>query len=380
MKKIISLIFALTVVFSMFGQAPEKLSYQSIIRNSSSQILANQPVGIQISVLQQASNGNAVYIETHNTTTNSSGLISLEIGNGTPIMGNFSTINWSANVYFIKTEIDPTGGNSFSITSTSQVLSVPYALHAKTAESINGSLNITSISGLQDELDLKLESEIDGSITNEIELPTGGTDGQILKTDGSGNYTWIDQNTSTDTNTQLNEAEVDAFVANNGFLTTVTDSDITGTLDINKITNLQTTLNAKIETEIDGSITNEIELPAGGTDGQVLKTDGAGNYAWIDLPAGNSTPNVISINADFTVSSGGTIFITGEHIVTLPQTPNDGMELIICTADRNASIDLNGKSFRSGGNDFAGPFTFATLNKDLVLIVYSAAIDRWFLN
>jgi hypothetical protein len=62
----------------------------------------------------------------------------LEIGGGTIVTGTFAGIDWSAGMYFIKTETDPTGGTSYSITGTSQLLSVPYALYAKTASSISG--------------------------------------------------------------------------------------------------------------------------------------------------------------------------------------------------------------------------------------------------
>ena len=57
----------------------------------------------------------------------------IEIGTGIT-SDDFSAINWSNGSYYIKTETDPAGGNNFTITGTSQLLSVPYALHSKTAE------------------------------------------------------------------------------------------------------------------------------------------------------------------------------------------------------------------------------------------------------
>lgn len=107
-----------------------------------------------------------------------------------------------------------------------------------------------------------LLTEVDGSTTNEIELPTGGVSGQVLNTDGSGNYSWVDQ--TVDTDTQLDETEVDAFVANNGYLLT----------------------------ELDGDPANEIELPAGGNANDVLTTDGAGNYTWTAPAAGGGSTEV----------------------------------------------------------------------------------------
>jgi uncharacterized protein (TIGR02145 family) len=110
-----------------FAQAPNKMSYQAVIRNSSNTLVSNQPVGMRISILQGSASGTAVYIETQTPTTNDNGLASLEIGGGTVVSGNIATINWANGPYFIKTETDATGGSNYSITGTSQLLSVPYA-------------------------------------------------------------------------------------------------------------------------------------------------------------------------------------------------------------------------------------------------------------
>jgi hypothetical protein len=88
---------------------------------------------MRISILQTTPSGTAVYVETQTPTTNANGLVSIEIGGGTVVVGNFSTINWANGPYFVKTETDPTGGTNYSITGTSQLLSVPYALYAATA-------------------------------------------------------------------------------------------------------------------------------------------------------------------------------------------------------------------------------------------------------
>lgn len=122
------------------AQSPEKMSYQAVIRNSSDALVTNQSVGMQISILQGSAGGTAVYVETQTPTTNANGLVSIEIGAGTVVSGDFSTIDWANDSYFIKTETDPTGNTSYSITGTSQLLSVPYALHAKTAETVVGDI------------------------------------------------------------------------------------------------------------------------------------------------------------------------------------------------------------------------------------------------
>ncbi len=119
----------------VLAQAPNKMSYQAVIRNSSNALITNQAVGMRISILQTSSSGTAVYVETQTPITNANGLASIEIGGGTLVSGNFATINWANGPYFIKTETDPSGGTNYSITGTSQLLSVPYALYSTTTSS-----------------------------------------------------------------------------------------------------------------------------------------------------------------------------------------------------------------------------------------------------
>jgi hypothetical protein len=121
---------ALLLTLSSFAQAPEKMSYQAVIRGANNALVTNQQVGMQISILQGST---AVYEEIQTPTSNTNGLVSLEIGTGTVISGSFTAIDWSAGTYFIKTETDPTGGTNYTITGTSQLLSVPFALYAKTS-------------------------------------------------------------------------------------------------------------------------------------------------------------------------------------------------------------------------------------------------------
>lgn len=136
MKKLITFFAFGMSFFSAFSQAPEKMSYQAIIRDANSALIANQSVSVRISILKTSTSGTAVYVETHATTTNPNGLITLQIGNGNVVNGVFSTIDWGKDTYFIKTETDPTGATNYSISGTSQLLSVPFALHAKTAQNV----------------------------------------------------------------------------------------------------------------------------------------------------------------------------------------------------------------------------------------------------
>ena len=139
MKRIIlSLVAIATITLSSFGQAPEGFKYQAVVRDAGNTILNNQAVGMRMTIQQGSIGGTTVYQETFSPTTNAYGLVNLEIGSGTVVSGNFTTIDWSAGPYFIETAVDVTGGTSYAVMGTSQLMSVPYALHAKTAESIVG--------------------------------------------------------------------------------------------------------------------------------------------------------------------------------------------------------------------------------------------------
>jgi uncharacterized protein (TIGR02145 family) len=130
--KQLNLFFAFNIIAAIaLAQVPQKFSYQSVIRNSGNQVLANQIVGIKISILEGSANGTVVYAETHNPTTTANGLANLEIGGGNVLSGNFANINWSNGPYFIKTETDVNGGNNYTISATQQLLSVPYAFRAE---------------------------------------------------------------------------------------------------------------------------------------------------------------------------------------------------------------------------------------------------------
>jgi trimeric autotransporter adhesin len=134
---------------SMFGQSPQRMSYQCVVRDATGALVTNHTAGIRISILQGTATGTLVYQETYTPVpqTNANGLISIEIGSGSPTTGTFSAINWAAGPYFLKTETDPAGATNYTITGTTQLLSVPYALYSKTAETAdyNNLANLPSL-------------------------------------------------------------------------------------------------------------------------------------------------------------------------------------------------------------------------------------------
>ena len=193
MKKftfIIAILF-LFLTATTFGQSPTKMSCQAVVRDNMGHLVANQNVGIQISIIQGSATGTCVYSETQTISTNENGLISLEIGSE----AGFDCIDWSAGPYFIKTETDTDGGSNYTIEGVSELLSVPYAMY---------SANGTPGTGIENTVD-----NGDGTITffysdgtsfTTSDLtgpagPVGGSDTQVIFNNsgnaaGSDNLTW----------------------------------------------------------------------------------------------------------------------------------------------------------------------------------------------
>ena len=217
MKKIFTLIIMVLCATTLFAQAPEKFSYQAVVRNASNALVANTPVGVRVSILQGGVNGTIVYMETQTTVTNANGLITLQIGSGNVQQGNFAEINWANGTYFLKTETDPAGGTNYSVTSTQQLLSVPYALYAKDAgNGFSGDYN---------------------DLTNTPEIPTVPTNVSAFTNDAGyiTGYTETDPQFNAwdkDYNDLINKptiptvpTNVSAFTNDAGYLTSYTEAD-----------------------------------------------------------------------------------------------------------------------------------------------------------
>lgn len=148
MNKIFTFFAAVLLTASVFAQLPQKMSYQAVIRNTGGQLVTTQ-IGMRISILQGSENGTPVYVETQTPLPNANGLISIEIGSGTPVTETFAAIDWSAGPYFIKTETaTATPLTIYTITGTSQLLSVPFALYAQKAHDIDFNFIITGLSDI----------------------------------------------------------------------------------------------------------------------------------------------------------------------------------------------------------------------------------------
>jgi uncharacterized protein (TIGR02145 family) len=130
--QILILIFILSH-FHGLSQSPDRIPYQSVIRNSSGALLADKPVGLKMSILRGSPTGTVIYAETHRDTTNTYGLAQVDIGSGTVVSGTISGIDWSQGPFYIRVETDPNGGTNYQIVGTTQLLSVPFSLFTKSA-------------------------------------------------------------------------------------------------------------------------------------------------------------------------------------------------------------------------------------------------------
>lgn len=184
MKRFFTLSFIILCLgFSAKAQAPQGINYQGVARGLDGQPLSQKEISVRISVLNGSANGDVEYDEIHEIKTNNFGLFSLVIGNGTPGIGSFNFIGWTAGNKWLQVELDENGGRNFKLMGSQQFMSVPYALYAE--RSGNGyqagqgiSINNNTINNTGDG---------DASSTNELVTEfTFGTDSKLRLTDAGG--------------------------------------------------------------------------------------------------------------------------------------------------------------------------------------------------
>ncbi len=157
---LVIMVFSFLNISTLKAQAPQGFPYQAVARSNAGNLLASQSISIRISVLDLSSSGTVLYRETHSVTTNSLGLFTINVGQGTVTLGTFAGIAWGSGAKFIKVDMDANGGSSYTTMGTSQLLSVPYALYA----------NVPGVAGPQG------TAGVDGkTILNGTANPTAGT-------------------------------------------------------------------------------------------------------------------------------------------------------------------------------------------------------------
>lgn len=188
MKKMLFYLCIALFATTVSAQVPQAFKYQAVARDLSGNVLVNKTVTFKISIIQGTVTGAIVYNEMHSKTTNAFGLVEMEIGKGSSPSGSFSSINWGADVFFIKVEMDPNGGIAFQTMGNSQLLSVPFALLSKTVETIpDNSVTNAKI------VDTAVSSNklADNAVTAPKLASMGATSGQVLTYSGAA---WAPQN------------------------------------------------------------------------------------------------------------------------------------------------------------------------------------------
>lgn len=182
MKKIwLSFILAFVCLHITKAQTPEAFKYQAVSRDGNNQPIANTEIDVRFSILKSftdIANASVVYVEEHIVTTSELGLFNAEVGNGLPMFGDFSKINWGDGNYFLKVFLSTDQGKTFEAMGVSQLLSVPYAMHAKTAE-----IAIEKDGDPQNEIQ---HLEVDTVGPSALRLKLSHSDSSVLIPTGSG--------------------------------------------------------------------------------------------------------------------------------------------------------------------------------------------------
>lgn len=259
------------------AQAPEGIIYQAEARDSDGEILANKTLKVSVSVLQGSVNGASVWTGQHQVITNDYGMFVLVIGTGSNMLGtSFEDIDWSADAYFLNVKVMSPSNDQWIDMGTSQFLSVPYALHAKTASALAPDPDLTVKSakpgvksqtwslfgnygtdptkdffGTTDDADLVF-------ITDNTERLRITSEGQLITADGvglelggnlqvHGDSTYIDKDLYVGRNVYLNVNEAfdpmgETFNYGNFTVANQSSTYLTGSLTVDEITTLNNTL------------------------------------------------------------------------------------------------------------------------------------------
>lgn len=179
MKRTTILLVLLFFLIQLNAQSPLAIPYQAVARNASGNLISNQQISIRFSIHDGTAGGTVVYQEKHQVTTSNLGLFNVTIGTGTILSGNMSTIDWAHEKKFIQVELDPSGGNNYIDMGTTQMMSVPFALHAKTVEQNLGKTHVI------------LSGEISDAEAAQILSTNGGLNTQFVKIIGTTQLTTV---------------------------------------------------------------------------------------------------------------------------------------------------------------------------------------------
>jgi hypothetical protein len=177
MKKTISIVLLLLVTVGMYAQ--DGINYKALIKDNLGAVVASQTIDVRFTIISDTGPTN-VYLETHTgATTDANGIVILTIGSViTPTLGVFADIAWGGDTHSLNVAIDIERDGSFVDMGTTQFMSVPYALHAKTAAKPTYALNT-------------FYAELGGYV---IEINSDGTHGLVVAMQDQGVSNWYEAN------------------------------------------------------------------------------------------------------------------------------------------------------------------------------------------
>ena len=383
MKPIITVLCILFTVCS-YAQVPSGINYQALALDVDGEVLANKQIAVRISFLDEFQSDNVLYQEIHQVSTDAGGLFTLILGQGTVSMGSFDDLTWSSNQKSLSVEIDENGGENFIEVGELQLLTVPYAFHARTVENNDDAdadpenelinelkltenlLEITDAGGTKS-VDLSvLVKDGDFDETNEIqEILTDGTSGNISISDGSELLINVDDADADETNELVTELKlIDDFLelTEGGNTKSVDLSELKNDLDANpanelleevllegsvlRLTDAGGTRNVDLTSLIedaDADATNEIqELSTDGTSGNISISNGSTLTLMVDDADADATNEIQDIYLDgsiLKITGGSGSIDIGDGVNTDNQNLSfDGTNISITNGN---SVDLS---------------------------------------
>ena len=307
LARFFSFLLVVSVSIQVIAQTPNAINYQGVVRDGNGQLLTNTALSAQFTIKQNGPAGSTVYRETHSITTNDYGLFTLKVGGGTVDQGSFSSIDWGNGVYYLKVEADPDGGLNFVSLSTTQLLSVPYALHAKTVDNAD---------------------DADADPSNEFQtLTRNGTN--IELSDGGGSVPLFDDDASNEIQTITKNGNTIELSLVGGSVT-LDDDDATNELQTLSRTGDTVRLSQgggqfiDQKNDADADPSNELQTISK-SGNQIILSNGGGiivdDINDADADAGNELQTLTRSGVDLTLSNGGG---------TINAPASTGLKYIIC--------------------------------------------------
>jgi len=264
MKHLSLIVVAVLMGITAMAQSPSKFNYQAVARDAAGVLVSDGTVGVKVTILSGSATGTEVYSETHSATTNVYGMLNFQIGAGTGATGDISTIDWGSDAHFIKVEMDPAGGSSYTVSNTSELISVPYAEYANSALHVD---------------------DADADSTNEVQMMMMSGDTLMLSIGGGSiDMSGYDQSAGVASNDSAITANAAAAAAALAAHVTA-DMDIDSTNEL--ITDMMLDGDTMLQITEDGAV-HEVDLTA-------LVDDG--DWDRVDDTLSNTADSLISIGA-----------------------------------------------------------------------------------